>query len=164
MTKPSEGYMYKVVAEDIFYDVIGKFLEKGADYGDSWRLLGAKGQFSDINRKFWKLYNSIWLGQELQGEQMDECVQDIIGHCLILLYILRYEPAPEGALFSSPPQASLHHVAPADTVSLPEDERRCKATVENVAGNPDIRCDLYMGHPRQHLANTGTIHQYQWEG
>lgn len=93
--------IYDAIQEVIGPETIDKFLAKSGDYGDSWRLLGAKGQFSDINRKFWKLYNSIWLGHDLTGEQPDECVEDIIGHCFILLYILRYDPEPERALFSS---------------------------------------------------------------
>lgn len=69
-----------------------RFLERGRDYDDAHELLGAKGQFSDINRKFWKLYRSVWLGYELVGEQPDEIAEDIIGHCLLLIHLLHATP------------------------------------------------------------------------
>jgi hypothetical protein len=94
--------IYEIIEQRIAPDVMKRFLSKSADYGDAWKLLGAKGQFSDINRKYWKLYKSIWLGQELQGEQPDECVEDIIGHCYLLLAILREDSTPERPTFSSP--------------------------------------------------------------
>jgi len=111
MTKPHE-----VIINEIVPDVLREFTRKSGDYGDSWRLLGAKGQFSDINRKFWKLYNSIWMGRELVGEQPAECVADIIGHCLLLLYILEREPAPERALFSTHEASLPASLPPCDTL------------------------------------------------
>lgn len=106
MTKQPNEYM--VIQDEIMPEVMERFISKATDYGDAWKLLGAKGQFSDINRKFWKLYRSIWEGRPLQGEQPAECAEDIIGHCLLLLYILREEsdqkpiltPSPERAVFS----------------------------------------------------------------
>lgn len=153
--------VHSIITYEIAPEVLTRFSSKGSDYGDSWRLLGAKGQFSDINRKFWKLYNSIWLDRDLVGEQPDECVEDIIGHCFLLLYILRREPTPEGAIFSSPEKSLGAHGAPSDTLSLPEDERRCSAT-EN-AGENVVRCELFEGHESPHLANYGRINQYQWK-
>jgi hypothetical protein len=69
-----------------------RFIERGGDYADAYELLGAKGQFSDINRKFWKLYRGVWLGHELSGEQSDEIAEDIIGHCLLLIHLLHATP------------------------------------------------------------------------
>ena len=96
---------YRIIMDEIVPEVLARFTNKAGDYGDAWKLLGAKGQFSDINRKFWKLFNSIWEGRELQGEQPAECAEDIIGHCLLLLLILRQEgaaaPTPERALNSA---------------------------------------------------------------
>ena len=36
------------------------FLEKNSHYGDTANFLGAAGQFSDINRKFWPLKRILW--------------------------------------------------------------------------------------------------------
>lgn len=82
----------------IIPEVLKRFNFKDQDYGDAFKLLGEKGQFSDINRKFWKLYNAIWLGRELVGEQPDEIAEDIIGHCLLLIYLLRFPPDAEGPM------------------------------------------------------------------
>lgn len=112
---------YESIVNEIAPDVLREFVRKSHDYGDSWRLLGAKGQFSDINRKFWKLYNSIWMGRDLVGEQPAECARDIIGHCLLLLYILERESTPERPLFSSH-ESDVRGVFPAcDPVGYTED-------------------------------------------
>ena len=79
---------YKEIEERILPRVLEKFLAKGRDYGDAFALLGPRGQFSDINRKFWKLYRNIWLGKPLEGEQADEIAEDFIGHCLLLIWML----------------------------------------------------------------------------
>ena len=110
MTKLPEDY--RVIMEEIVPDVLERFQSKAGDYGAAYKLLGAKGQFSDINRKFWKLYNSIWCERELKGEQPYECAEDIIGHCLLLMLILRQEgtePAtPERPNISSVPTHAPH--------------------------------------------------------
>src|SRR3954452_437653 len=116
---------YNTILHGILPDVVDRFTSKAGDYGDAWKLLGAKGQFSDINRKFWKLYNSIWLDKELQGEQPDECAEDIIGHCLLLLYILREESTPERAE-KSPPERLVPPTLPAsEPARVGEDAARC---------------------------------------
>jgi hypothetical protein len=79
--------MHREIIEEILPEVMRKFVSAGRDYGDSYKLLGEKGQFSDINRKFWKLYNAIWLDQPMIGESVEQIIEDIIGHCLILLYL-----------------------------------------------------------------------------
>jgi hypothetical protein len=93
---------YKYIVEELAPRILARFVAKGKDYGDAYKLLGAKGQFSDINRKFWKLYNSIWCDQQLKGEGPEECAEDIIGHCLLLIMILERERTPDRAEFSSP--------------------------------------------------------------
>lgn len=157
---PHETQAREVIMDRILPGFMDRFCDKADDYGESWKLLGAKGQFSDINRKFWKLYYSIWLGQELVGEQPDECAEDIIGHCLILLYILRYEPTPERGIFSSPESGVPAHGTVSNTVVLPEDDPRCAATKDLVGSL--VRCELYKGHNGIHLGNIGKINQYQW--
>lgn len=123
---------HEIIMERILPEFLNEFINKGADYGDSWRLLGAKGQFSDINRKFWKLYNSIWLDQELVGEQPDECAKDIIGHCFLLMYILRFDSTPEGAIFSSTEHDVGACVTSSDTVGLAEDRPSAEQVLEAV--------------------------------
>jgi hypothetical protein len=114
--------MYEVISEIIEPEIMQKFLAKGKDYEDSWRLLGAKGQFSDINRKFWKLYRAIWRDQPLIGEPVDECVEDIIGHCLILLYILR-EPDPPNEVSDSSHESGVPPTLPVEeSTGVPEGE------------------------------------------
>jgi hypothetical protein len=82
---------YASIFDEIVPEAIAFFKSKTLDYrgGPAFLLLGARGQFSDINRKFWKLYQAIWEGQELEGEQPEEIVKDFIGHSLLLLYCLR---------------------------------------------------------------------------
>lgn len=84
---------YEAIFEQIIPDSIDFFRFKTKDYagGPAFLLLGSGGQFSDINRKFWKLYQALWLGQPLEGEQPEEIVKDFIGHCWLLLYCLREE-------------------------------------------------------------------------
>lgn len=81
----------KIIMEEILPGVSYLFEKKSADYSDTFMFLGAKGQFSDMNRKFWKLYYAIWQDKDLDGEQPEEIVQDMIGHCLLLLFCLREE-------------------------------------------------------------------------
>lgn len=61
------------------------FRERRKDYGDTYKVLGSKGQFSDISRKYWKLKHAIWDGKPLVGEQVDEICMDIISHCFLLM-------------------------------------------------------------------------------
>jgi hypothetical protein len=151
---------YHIIVDEIMPDVMGRFVSKAGDYGDAWKLLGAKGQFSDINRKFWKLHNSIWLDKELLGEQPDECAEDIIGHCLLLLYILREESTPERPDFSSPERPVLPPLPASEPARVGEDAARCPTTVERSLGLR--RCELFRGHKGLHLTDIGTVNQYQW--
>lgn len=71
---------------------IQRFKEKSGDYPpEGFQFLGAKGQFSDIARKVFKLKKAIWEGKPLKGEQPHEVVQDLMGHCMLLLYLLEQE-------------------------------------------------------------------------
>lgn len=82
----------RAIFREILPDVLEKFLRKNADYGDDTAaFLGAKGQFADINPKFWKLKKSLWDGEELQGEPVEEILFDLIGHCLLTLHFLAEE-------------------------------------------------------------------------
>jgi hypothetical protein len=79
------------IFQDILPSVLDRFLVKNADYGDTADFLGAKGQFADINPKFWKLKKALWDGEKLHGEPVEEILADLIGHCLLTLYFLDKE-------------------------------------------------------------------------
>lgn len=64
------------------------FLQRNADYGDNADYLGAAGQFADIWRKIRKLKKGMWDGEPLTGEQIDEILLDLIGHCFLSLDML----------------------------------------------------------------------------
>lgn len=70
---------------------VARFLDKGDDYDNTWSHLGSKGQFADINRKFWKLKRAVWDEKELTGEPLIEVIQDLLGHLFLLLETLEME-------------------------------------------------------------------------
>lgn len=78
---------YLDMKDRIAPEVLERFLEASEDYGETFRELGLKGQFSDIYRKIGKLKRSIWDGHELKRESPREIAGDIIGHCLIIMYL-----------------------------------------------------------------------------
>ncbi|HEY7418507.1 MAG TPA: hypothetical protein VH593_25225 [Ktedonobacteraceae bacterium] len=80
---------------------IEAFRKKAEDHSGAphFMLLGAKGQFAEINKKFWKLYNAIWQDRDLRGEQPYEIVQDLIGHCLLMLWCLEDDKPVQGRMF-----------------------------------------------------------------
>jgi hypothetical protein len=88
-SKAQEAY------EEVFGEIIPEALEffrsKTTDYSSDvgFLMLGAKGQFSDITRKWLKLYRAVWEGIELEGEQPDEIAADFFGHSMLLLYCLK---------------------------------------------------------------------------
>lgn len=82
---------------DIMYNiapvVLENFARKNADYGDTSFDLGIAGQYAELWRKVGKLKGPMWEGKSLHFEQMDEILQDLIGHCLLSLYFLRTNDA-----------------------------------------------------------------------
>lgn len=70
--------------------VIQLFRSKARDYSDNSGvftadLLGSRGQFGDIWRKIPKLKKALWDGEELAGEQAEEILADLIGHCMLAI-------------------------------------------------------------------------------
>lgn len=61
------------------------FLERNRGYGDTGYVLGAKGQYADMNRKMGKLKHTLWDGHEAVGETEEEMLMDLIGHCLLTI-------------------------------------------------------------------------------
>lgn len=79
------------VLQEILPPALERFLEKNKDYGDAAVHLGAKGQFADMNRKYWKIKAELWDGKRLESEPIEEVLEDMIGHCLLTLLFLRDE-------------------------------------------------------------------------
>lgn len=77
------------VVHEVLPDVVTLFLQKGVDYDGAHQYLGLAGQFSDINRKFWKLKRAMWDGEELSQEGLEEVLSDMIGHCLLSIAMVR---------------------------------------------------------------------------
>lgn len=66
------------------------FMEKQIDYGDRGDDLGLAGQYAEIHRKIGKLKRAMWDGFDLTGEQMDEVLLDLIGHCFLSLRYINH--------------------------------------------------------------------------
>lgn len=95
LPEPTSGAedAYTFINDIIVPMTIRHFKSKQKDYsgGPAFMLLGVRGQFSDLNRKFWKLYRALWEGESLEGEQPEEILMDFVGHCFLTLYCLRAE-------------------------------------------------------------------------
>lgn len=134
---PETADAYRYIMEEVIPRTVEVFHSKSKDYqgGPAFQFLGSKGQFSDINRKFWKLYAAVWEGKDLEGEQPIELLMDIIGHCWLTIYCLEQEsrmpnslpdfkdylderlntakmfrPAPEDPVVSSLMEAHVRHI------------------------------------------------------
>jgi hypothetical protein len=63
--------------------------------GDTADVLGAKGQFADINRKFWVLKGMLWdetitpYPDAGEGEDVEQVLMDFIGHAALTIDFLR---------------------------------------------------------------------------
>jgi hypothetical protein len=76
------------------HEVGSMFLQKAQDYDPSvYKFLGVKGQFSDITRKYLKLKSVAWDGTitALVNEDLVEVIDDMIGHLLIMRYMIAEE-------------------------------------------------------------------------
>lgn len=67
------------------------FLYKNKGYGDGADSLGARGQFADINRKYWKLRRALWEGEDLTGESLIEVCHDLVGHLWLTIDFLNQQ-------------------------------------------------------------------------
>ncbi len=79
------------VINTIMPETMALWSKKNADYEGQLMFLGKRGQFSDINRKFWKLKKALWDGQDLGFESAEEVCMDMIGHLLMTIHMLRQE-------------------------------------------------------------------------
>lgn len=73
------------IMDQVLPGVISRMVEKEKDYGpEGYQYLGSKGQFSDMSRKMLKLKRAVWDGQTMVGEDIDEMLDDIIAHALLM--------------------------------------------------------------------------------
>jgi len=86
---------YRYILDHIAPPVLDDFIKKSHDYGETFKELGTKGQFSDMYRKVGKLKRAIWDEYELAGEQPAELAADIIGHCLLMIFLIGEEEGHE---------------------------------------------------------------------
>jgi hypothetical protein len=69
-----------------------RFLEKNEDYGSGSDEFGPKAQIMDISRKYKKLKAAIWDGEVMIGEPIEEVIDDMIGHLLLLRESWDHDP------------------------------------------------------------------------
>lgn len=75
---------------DIAEDAINLFVAKSDGYGDDQEFdLGAKAQFSEMNKKYKKLKHILWEGNPAVGEDVEEVLMDLIGHTLLTIDYVR---------------------------------------------------------------------------
>ena len=70
---------------------VQRFLEKNESYGDGIDEFGARGEVMQLAKKYRKVKAAVWDGEELTGEPVEEVIEDMIGHCLLLLELLDHE-------------------------------------------------------------------------
>lgn len=87
----TQAVHYLLDGGDGLHKWLRHFLSKQVDYGDHANELGAKGQYADMYRKWPKIRKVLWEDGELVGEQVDEVVLDLIGHCFLTLMFLAKE-------------------------------------------------------------------------
>lgn len=87
------------VINNIMPETMALWSKKNADYEGQLMFLGKRGQFSDLNRKFWKLKKALWDGQDLGFESAEEVCMDMIGHLLMTIHMLRTEQPRESPIF-----------------------------------------------------------------
>lgn len=80
----------KRILLDHFPEWAALFLAKNRHYGETANHLGIKGQFADINRKFWPLKAFLWDDKEpTPGSETPEVIiLDLIGHLFLTLDLL----------------------------------------------------------------------------
>ena len=75
----------------ITMEALELFLEKNKGYGNTAYVLGARGQYADMNRKMGKLKHTLWDGNEPVGESIETMLMDMVGHTLLTIDFLREE-------------------------------------------------------------------------
>lgn len=89
MPQSEQGMRCIVIAER----ALERFIQRNKDYGDEARVLGLKGQYSDLNRKIIKLKRIMWDDVEPVNESLEEILQDLLGNILLTLDMMNDEEA-----------------------------------------------------------------------
>jgi hypothetical protein len=82
---------YQEMLGPILQHALDRFKGKAEDYSLTFKDLGVMGQYSDMHRKMKKLKRVLWDHKTLKGEQEEEILEDLIGNCLITLWLLENE-------------------------------------------------------------------------
>jgi hypothetical protein len=69
-------------------DILRMFLAKNRKYRRVGNSLGARGVFPDVHRKVGILKDRIWDQSDVYGEPTVEVIDDLIGHLLLMRYML----------------------------------------------------------------------------
>jgi hypothetical protein len=77
--------MVSLILNEVVPETVRLWQRKNADYRGQQVFLGRKAQFSDINRKFWKLKQSMWDDVPLDFEDEEQIMMDMIGHLLMAI-------------------------------------------------------------------------------
>lgn len=86
--RPIQADPYDEMINKILPLLVEHLRHKSADYGDVFKELGLRGQYSDMHRKMHKLKKAIWDGETLVGEQAEEVLADLFGNVLISLWLM----------------------------------------------------------------------------
>lgn len=83
---------------DICLSVVGKIMEKNADYGDAWQAQGMNGSMVRLADKLYRVEN-LADGREMlvQGESLEDTLIDAIGYSLLGLLYIRAGTEADGA-------------------------------------------------------------------
>lgn len=66
-------------------NAVWRFLNKNEDYGTGSDEFGLAAQVHDLSRKYKKVFEAVINGKELTGEPLEEVIEDMIGHALLML-------------------------------------------------------------------------------
>lgn len=75
---------------------ISFYKQKNQDYQSHGEEFGVRGEVHNMGKKMGKLKRALWDGEPLVGEQPEEILLDMVGHCMQALYLLRDQPLTEG--------------------------------------------------------------------
>jgi len=80
--------------DDIWAEMRDILSKKSNDYGvECWQVLGAKGCFVDLNRKYWRLKTLVWDGNPsmVTEEKIFETVLDLANHCFQMAFHIKHQ-------------------------------------------------------------------------
>jgi hypothetical protein len=86
--RPIQADPYDEMINKILPLLVEHLRHKSEDYGDVFKELGLRGQYSDMHRKMGKLKKAIWDGETLVGESVEEILADLFGNVLISLWLM----------------------------------------------------------------------------